>query len=104
MARAHERAHGHARTARACTRERSAQRGWAAAGACVEATPKGVLFVRRHRGGEVDREGAGRGHSASGRARTHGAYSVRRVRTIGLCSGLGVVLSAMAASPAEHAM
>jgi hypothetical protein len=49
MARAWRGAHGHARTARACMRGRRAQRGWAATGASVEATSKGVLFVRWHR-------------------------------------------------------
>jgi hypothetical protein len=38
----------------------------AAAGAYVEATPKGVLSIHRRRGGELDREGTGHGHVAAG--------------------------------------
>jgi hypothetical protein len=58
------------------------------AGACVGVTLNGVLSVRRRRGGELDREGAGWGHTIGGRAPAHSAYSARRVHGR-LCSGLG---------------
>jgi hypothetical protein len=55
-------------------------------------------------GGELDREGAGRGHVTGGHVPAHGAYSAWRARTTGLCSGLGTVLSAAIARPAERAV
>jgi hypothetical protein len=66
MAQARHAVHGRARTVRACMRGCRAQRGWATAGAYVEATLKGVLSIHRRRGGELDREGTRRGHVAAG--------------------------------------
>jgi hypothetical protein len=34
----------------------------------------GILSVRQHRGGELDREGAGRGHATRMSVLAHGAY------------------------------
>jgi hypothetical protein len=96
MAQARHVAHGRTQTARACTCGRRVQQGWAVTGACVGVTLNGVLSVRRRRGGELDREGVGRGHTIGGRAPAHSAYSARRVHGR-LCSGLGGMLLAAAA-------
>jgi hypothetical protein len=37
----------------------------------------GILFVRRRRDGELDREGAGRGHTARMGVPVHGAYTAQ---------------------------
>jgi hypothetical protein len=62
-------------------------------------------FVRTSAsGGELDREGVGLGHVAGGRLPAHGVYSARRARMVGLCNGLGAMLSTVVAWPAECAV
>jgi hypothetical protein len=62
---------------RACTRTAQSAARAAMAGAGVEATLKGFLFVRLWRGGELDRGGAGGGHMACMGMPAHGAYMAR---------------------------
>jgi hypothetical protein len=65
------------RDAKVSVRSRGTERSDAATGA-VKGT-RGVrnLSVRRRRGGELDREGAGRGHAARMGVPAHGAYAAQ---------------------------
>jgi hypothetical protein len=50
------------------------RRGTAAIGTVKGTRGVGILFIRQRRGGELDREGAGHGHTEHMGVPAHGAY------------------------------
>jgi hypothetical protein len=58
-------------------RSRGTERSDAATGAVKGTRGVRILSVRRRRGGELDREGAGHGHAARMGVPAHGAYAAR---------------------------